>query len=56
MRYVVTVTFRTPAGAIDLRREVVHADDIQTAERLAVKRIERQPGREVIGTEVEREE
>ena len=56
MRYVVTVTFRTPAGAIDLREETVHAPDIRSAERIAVRRVERQFGREVIGVEPRREE
>ena len=56
MRYIVTITFRTPANAIDVREETVHAADRQTAERLAARRIERQPGREIIGVESRREE
>jgi hypothetical protein len=56
MRYVVTVTFRTPAGAVDLREETVHAPDIRSAERIAVRRVERQPGREIIGVEPRRED
>jgi hypothetical protein len=56
MRYVVTITFRTPAAAIDHREETVHAPDMQTAERIAVRKVERQPGREVIGVQARREE
>jgi hypothetical protein len=47
MRYVVTVTFRTAAGAIDVHEETVHAPDVHAAERIAGRRIERQPGREI---------
>ena len=56
MRYVVTVTFRAPADAVDLRDETVHAPDMQTAERIAVRRVERQLGREIIGVEPRRED
>ncbi len=54
MRYVAKVTFRTHAGEIKVREETVHGPDIVTAERIAVRRIERQP--EVIDVETRREE
>ena len=56
MRYVVTVTFRTPAGSIDVREETVHAPDIHSAEKIATRRVERQSGREIIGVESRRED
>ena len=52
MRYVVTITFITPAGAVDVREETVHVGDRQAAERIAERRVERQPGREIIGVEL----
>jgi len=36
--------FRTPAGAVDLREETLHAPDMRSAERIAPRRAERQPG------------
>jgi hypothetical protein len=54
MRWIVTVTYLTPAGVLREHRDVVDTPDARTAERYAVRIVMRQQGREVVGTEIER--
>jgi hypothetical protein len=54
MLYRVRVSYLTAAGKLAEQSFDVDRPDAQAAEEAAVREVLRQPGREIIGTEVER--
>lgn len=54
MRWTVTVDYLTAAGVLRQHRETVEAPDPQTAERIVVRGVLRQSGREIVGIETDR--
>lgn len=56
MRWTVTIAYRTAAGALREEAFDVDRDTISEAEEAAVREVLRQPGREIVGVEIDRAE